>query len=83
MACSDSQTKIAFKTIQINGLRNTTDMVKFSDPQSHRPERVPASKQLLSSVTSAHVAYRQKCEKEKEENERRKEGKRERRGINC
>ena len=24
----------------INGMRNTKDMVKFSDPQSHRPERV-------------------------------------------
>ena len=67
----------------INRLRNTKDMVKFSDPQSHRPERVPVTKKLLSSVRSAHVAYRQKCEKEKEENERRKEGKRERRGRNC
>ena len=45
-------------------------MVKFSDPQSHRPERVPVTKKLLSSVRSADTAYRQKCEKEKEENER-------------
>ena len=60
----------------INGLRNTKDMVKFSDPQSHRPERVPAvTKKLLSSVRSAHAAYRQKCEKEKEENERRRKEK--------
>ena len=47
----------------INGLRNTKDMVKFSDPQSHRPERVPVSKKLLSSVRSAQAAYRPKCEK--------------------
>ena len=59
----------------INGLRNTKDMVKFSDPQSHRPERVPVTKKLLSSVRSAHAAYRQKCEKEKEENERRRKEK--------
>ena len=30
--------KIAFKTIQINGLRNTKDIVNLSDPQSHWPE---------------------------------------------
>lgn len=59
----------------INGLRNTKDMVKFSDPQSHRPERVPVTKKLLSSVRSAHAAYRQKCEKEKEEKERRRKEK--------
>ena len=59
----------------INGLRNTKDMVKFSDPQSHRPERVPVTKNLLSSVRSAYAADRQKCEKEKEENERRRKGK--------
>ena len=53
----------------ISGLRNTKDMVKFSDPQSRRPERVPVTKKLLSSVRSAHAAYRQKCEKEKEEAE--------------
>lgn len=53
----------------IKGLRNTKDMVKFSDPQSHRPERVPITKKLLSSVRSAHAAYRQKCQKEKEEAE--------------
>ena len=57
----------------INGLRNTKDMVKFSDPQSHRPERVPVTKKLLSSVRSAHTAYRQKCENEKEENEEKEE----------
>lgn len=58
----------------IKGLRNTKDMVKFSDPQSHRPERVPITKKLLSSVRSAHAAYRQKCEKEKEKiGKRRKE----------
>ena len=56
----------------INGLRNTKDMVKFSDPQSHRPERVPVTKKLLSSVRSAHVAYRQKCENEKEGRKKRK-----------
>ena len=59
----------------INGLHNTKDMVKFSDPQSHRPERVPVTKKLLSSVRSAHTAYRQKCENEKEENERRRKEK--------
>ena len=59
----------------INGLRNAKDMVKFSDPQSHRPERVPVTNKLLSSVISAHAAYRQKCEKEKEENERRRKEK--------
>lgn len=53
----------------INGLRDTKDMVKFSDPQSHRPKRVPVTKKLLSSVRSAHAAYIQKCEKEKEEAE--------------
>ena len=53
----------------INGLRNTKDMVKFSDPQSHRPKRVPVTNKLLSSVRSAHAAFRQKC---KEENEKRK-----------
>ena len=53
----------------INGLHNTKDMVKFSDPQSHRLERVPVTKKLLSSVRSTHAAYRQKCEKEKEEAE--------------
>ena len=55
----------------INGLRNTKDMVKFSDPQSQRPERVPVTKKLLTSIRSTYVAYRQKCEKEKEENKRR------------
>ena len=57
----------------INGLRNTKDMVKFSDPQAHRPERVPVTKKLLSSIRSAHAAYRQKCEKEKEDERRTKE----------
>ena len=50
-------------------------MVKFSYPQSHRPERVPVTEKLLSSVRSAHTAYKQKCEKEKEENERRRKEK--------
>ena len=47
-------------------------MVKFSNPQSHRPERVPITKKLLSSVRSAQAAYRPKCEKDIEENERRR-----------
>ena len=59
----------------INGLRNTEDMIKFSGPQLHRPERVPVTKKLLSPVRSAHVAYKQKCEKEREENERRRKEK--------
>jgi len=50
-------------------------MVKFSDPQSLTPERVPVTKKLLSSVSSAHKAYRQTCEKEKQENERRRKKK--------
>ena len=43
--------------------------MKFSDPQSHRPERVPVTNKLLSSVRSAHAAFRQKCHEEKEEAE--------------
>ena len=39
------------------------------------PERVPVTKKLLSSVRSAHAAYRHKCEKEIEENERRRKEK--------
>ncbi|XP_015763919.1 PREDICTED: protein pelota homolog [Acropora digitifera] len=62
--------KLAEETI--NGLCNTKGMVKFSDPQSHRPERVPVTKKLLSSVRSAQAAYRPKCEKDIEENERRR-----------
>ena len=45
----------------INGL--CKDMNKFSDPQLHRPERVPVAKKLLRSVRSAHVVYKQKCKK--------------------
>ena len=36
------------------------------------PERVPVTNKLLSSVRSAHAAYRHICEKEIEENERRR-----------
>ena len=63
----------------VNGLRATKDMVKYSDPQSHRPQRIPITKKLLSSVRSAHAAYRQKCERERVEEGR--ERKRTRR--NC
>ena len=58
--------------VTINGLRATKDMIKFSDPQLHRPERIPVTKKLLNSVRSAHSAYRQKCEEEREEEEERK-----------
>ena len=46
----------------INGLRNAKDMVKFSDPQSHRPERVPITKKLLSSVRSEKNVKKRKKE---------------------
>ena len=59
----------------INGLRATKDMIKFSDPQLHRPERIPVTKKLLNHVRSAHSAYRQKCEEEREEEERKKKEK--------
>ena len=59
----------------INGLRATKDMIKFSDPQLYRPERIPVTKKLLNSVRSAHSAYRQKCEEEREEEERKKKEK--------
>ena len=44
-------------------------MVKFSDPQSHRPERVPVTKKLLSSVRSEKNVKKRRKEKEKEEAE--------------
>ena len=69
--------------VTINGLRATKDMIKFSDPQLHRPERFPVTKKLLNSVRSAHSAYRQKCEEEREEEERKKKKKRKRRGRLC
>ena len=61
--------------VTINGLRATKDMIKFSDPQLHRPERIPVTKKLLNSVRSAHSAYRQKCEEEREQEERKKKEK--------
>ena len=61
--------------VTIHGLRATKDMIKFSDPQLHRPERIPVTKKLLNSVRSAHSAYRQKCEEEREEEERKKKKK--------
>ena len=61
--------------VTINGLRATKDMIKFSDPQLHRPERIPVTKKLLNFVRSAHSAYRQKCEEEREEEERKKKEK--------
>ena len=61
--------------VTINGLPATKDMIKFSDPQLHRPERIPVTKKLLNSVRSAHSAYRQKCEEEREEEERKKKEK--------
>ena len=61
--------------VTINGLRATKDMIKFSDPQLHRPERIPVTKKLLNSVRSAHSAYRQKCEEEREEEEKKKKKK--------
>ena len=60
----------------INELCATKDMIKFSNPQLHRPERIPVTKKLLNSVRSAHSAYRQKCEEEREEEERKKKKKR-------
>ena len=59
--------------VTINGLHATKDMIKFSDPQLHRSERIQVTKKLLNSVRSAHTAYRQKCEEEREEEERKKE----------
>ena len=56
----------------INELRSTKDMIKFSAPQSHRLERIQVTKKILNSVRSAHLAYRQKCEEESEEKERKK-----------
>ena len=61
--------------VTINGLRATKDMIKFSDPQLHRPERIPVTKKLLNSFRSARSAYRQKCEEEREEEERKKKEK--------
>ena len=63
--------------VTIHGLRATKDMIKFSDPQLHRPERIPVTKKLLNFVRSAHSAYRQKCEEEREEEEKKKEKKEE------
>ena len=65
--------------VTINGLRATKDMIKFSDPQLHRPERIPVTKKLLNSVRSAHSAYRQKCEEVGEEEERKKKKKKKKR----
>ena len=59
--------------VTINGLRATKDMIKFSDPQLHRPERIPVTKKLLNSVRSANSAYRQKCEEREEEERKKKE----------
>ena len=62
----------SLQSANVRHRRNTKDMVKFSGPQSRRPERVPVTKKLLSSVRSAHAAYRQKCEKEKKRKKRQK-----------
>ena len=56
---------------KLNGLSNAKDIIKFSDPQIHRPERVPGTKNLLSSVGSANMDKRQNYKKKREENEKR------------
>ena len=52
-------------------------MIKFSDSQLHRPERIPVKKKLLNSVRSAHSANRQKCEEEREEEKGKRKKKKE------
>ena len=54
---------------------NAEILVKYSDPQSHRPQRIPITKKHLSSVRSAHAANRQKCKREREEEELKKKEK--------
>ena len=54
----------------INGLRSTKDMVKFSDPQQMRPEKIPINRTILSSARSAYSVYQRTVEEEKEQEER-------------
>lgn len=57
----------------INGLRNTKYIVKFSDPEKNRPEKLPLTKKVMSAAVNAHAEYMKRLEmdKEREEEEKR------------
>ena len=55
----------------IVGLHVLKDAVKFSDPVSNQPERIPITQDLKWSVESIHPAYKECLEAEKREEEKR------------
>lgn len=46
------------------------DTVKFHDPISHQPHKVPLTRKILRSAKMAFSTYRQRLDHEKEEKER-------------
>ena len=57
----------------IVGLHVIKDAVRFYDPELSRPQIIPVTKELKRSMRQAHSAYRDRLEKEKEEEERKRE----------
>lgn len=54
----------------ICAIRTVKDTVKFHDPISHQPHKVPLTREIPRSAKMAYSTYRQRLDHEKEEKER-------------
>ena len=65
----------------IVGTRVVKEAVRFYDPVSNQPEKIPITEELKKEVRSSHALYKQHQEREKEEERKRKEDEERRKGI--
>ena len=63
------------------GLHIVKEAVRFFDPTSSQPEKIPVTQDLKKSVRAAHSAYRERLEQENEEKEKKKEEARKRKEM--
>ena len=73
---TQERTNLSEKTII--GLHIVKEAVRFFDPASSQPEKIPVTQDLKKSVRAAHSAYRECLEQENEE--KKKEEARKKRG---
>ena len=61
-----TQERASLSESTIVGLHVLKDAVNFYDPITHRPEKIPVTKDLKKAVKLAHSAYKERLEMEKE-----------------
>ena len=52
------------------GTRVVKEAVRFYDPVSNKPEKIPITEELKKQVRSSHTLYEEHQEREKEEERR-------------